>query len=277
MDRVRQYERRVRKMIDENTKLSTRVFRKMKRHLEDARERVVQMITNAQGWNAYYYQQYKQELDNILAELERVLSNELQQGLEGGFNSVEEVLRYMIEHFNLNVSFPVLTLEVLGVSADYSADLVKGLTSELRKRLNLYISQTCLGQMDPYQLIKLVKDQVVDQPLTFGAVETRAEAIARTEIARVYNTAQRIQIEKLGQAMEQTGLQLKKMWVHSHVGKNPRPGHLALDGKKVDYKDYFVVGGHKAWGPHDPGLPASEVVNCGCGIVPMPEIEWVGS
>jgi len=88
MDRVRQYERRVRKMIDENTKLSTRVFRKMKRHLEDARERVVQMITNAQGWNAYYYQQYKQELDNILAELERVLSNELQQGVEGGFNSV---------------------------------------------------------------------------------------------------------------------------------------------------------------------------------------------
>lgn len=48
--------------------------------------------------------------------------------------------------------------------------------------------------------------------------------------------------------------------------------HRDLNGTTIPMGEKFTVGGVTADGPHDPVLPAREVVNCRCRL--MPVIDW---
>ncbi len=94
-----------------------------------------------------------------------------------------------------------------------------------------------------------------------GEVAERAERIARTELGGLMNDVTLTQFEA-------SGVVKAKRW-YTIGDDRTRESHLALNGVEIPMGDRFSVGGHPADGPHDPSLPASEVVNCRCRLIPV--------
>lgn len=97
---------------------------------------------------------------------------------------------------------------------------------------------------------------------------SRGRMIARTERGAAINAGR---MEAWQQAIDKTGLdpsRIVKEWRHSSRMMYPRDAHVALHGDQVrGLYTPFTVNGFICQYPHDPSLPASEVVNCGCQVV----------
>jgi phage portal protein BeeE len=89
----------------------------------------------------------------------------------------------------------------------------------------------------------------------------RAERVARTELSGLMN-------EVSYRQMSDSGVVSKKRWYSVGDGRT-RESHAALNGTTVDFDAKFNVGGVMADGPHDSRLPAREVVNCRCRLIPV--------
>lgn len=98
-------------------------------------------------------------------------------------------------------------------------------------------------------------------------LRSRGLTIARTERGLAVNMGT---MEGYRQGAEKTGIPtraLEKEWIHAGVNRKDRPSHVAANGDKVRGLDTpFTVGGYTCQFPHDPTLPASEVINCGCRV-----------
>jgi len=90
----------------------------------------------------------------------------------------------------------------------------------------------------------------------------RADRIARTEVYTAYSLADY-------QSAQSYQISLVKEWVHGFIGKDDRPGHIAMDGVKVGMNEMFVnpMTGDRLSHPHDWNAPASEVINCKCSLI----------
>ena len=86
--------------------------------------------------------------------------------------------------------------------------------------------------------------------------KSRARTIARTETSKAVNTTTQATAKEAGIK--------KKKWVYTHISKEPREEHVLVDGVEIGINEYFDVNGHKGLYPHDPNLPAGEVINCQC-------------
>lgn len=89
----------------------------------------------------------------------------------------------------------------------------------------------------------------------------RAMRIARTETIGLMNESAREQ-------MQVSGVVSAKEWYTVNDNRT-RSSHSALAGVRVPFDGTFNVNGFDASGPHDRGLPASEVVNCRCRLIPV--------
>lgn len=92
-------------------------------------------------------------------------------------------------------------------------------------------------------------------------IGARAERIARTELSGLMNEVSYTQ-------MEESGVVTGKQWYSIGDGRT-RSSHQAVNGMKVGFNEKFSVNGLLADGPHDPSLPASELVNCRCRLIPI--------
>lgn len=98
-------------------------------------------------------------------------------------------------------------------------------------------------------------------------LRVRGLTIARTERGSAINSGRQ---EAWRQAADKAGLghgAIWKEWRHSARMMEPRLSHISASGDRVQGLDtQFDVGGYFCLHPHDPSLPASEVVNCGCQV-----------
>lgn len=115
----------------------------------------------------------------------------------------------------------------------------------------------------------LTKDQIdrITQSYSNKLLLHRGKVIARTERASADNAGR---MEAWRQAADKAGVdydRIVKTWVHSSRMMQPRDAHVTLAGTEVSGLDgVFDVNGYMVPRPHDPSLPASEVVNCGCSL-----------
>jgi hypothetical protein len=167
-------------------------------------------------------------------------------------------------------------------AADYVADLVTGLASDARQRISREIRLAALGGMSTTELIDRIGRNLTD-PSVFGTIATRAEMIARTEVSRVRSMA--FADQSLEAAQRFPGL--RKVWEHSSSSpgfttfqaRQSRPNHVRLwsetSANPIPVDAPFDLGnGITAMYPHDPVLPAKEVVACRCRmrlVAPEPE------
>lgn len=88
--------------------------------------------------------------------------------------------------------------------------------------------------------------------------KTRALTIARTEVGFASFLGKEFSADQSQQV-------LVKEWIHGYA-KEPRPHHLALDGRTIPKNEKFDVGGVPMQAPSDPSGGASEVINCSCTV-----------
>lgn len=113
----------------------------------------------------------------------------------------------------------------------------------------------------------LTRDQVdrIIGRYSDNLLRLRGETIARTERGSAINSGRQ---EAWMQAADRAGLPYSaiwKEWRHSSRQMEPRLSHIAANGQRVQgLMNYFNIGGVLCLYPHDPSMPAGEVINCGC-------------
>jgi hypothetical protein len=171
-------------------------------------------------------------------------------------------------------SFVGVSEQLVRTAAEYSADLIRDITREARGKIARAVQLAALGQTDTTTLIRQLGADLPDKGV-FASLAARAEAIARTEVSRVYSMAKFEQADELGRRYEG----LRKQWVHStrapgataFQARQARENHVRLSAETaanpIPVDALFDLGGVMARYPHDPLLPASESVHCRCRLV----------
>jgi len=224
--------------------------------LSDARKEVASLIASTE-WEAYRITEYKAAVDRITEAFAKSYGDMLSDSLGVMWDAGADVVAMPLGAAGISIAAPEISMTALEIMQGYSADLVKNITDDLRKRINAEISMGVIGGKTPFQVMTAIGRNLTD-PSVFKTIASRAEAIQRTEMARVFSNAR----EQRMKAIENTvpKIRLKKKWVHS--GKaNYRPWHKKLNGVEVD-RDKNFPGGIPY--PHAPVLSAKDVVNCGC-------------
>jgi hypothetical protein len=210
----------------------------------------------------------KQRLAFILKEYEKRFAEHLSANERRLFIKGIQIVDNAVSGADLRVAVPYLSEQTLAQVQSYSATLITNITEEIRSRITQELDLAVLGQKRQLDVVRAIGQNLKD-PSIFRTIARRAETIFRTEVNRVQNISAAQRIKQVAQIVPD----LKKQWMHSHQGA-PRPNHLALDGTQVDSNGRFELKGedgriYKIFAPHDPILPAREVVNCRCQAIPV--------
>lgn len=118
------------------------------------------------------------------------------------------------------------------------------------------------GDLSAAQIERIVQSYSNRQLLS------RGKAIARTERGLAVNQGA---YSAWVQAAERLGVpysNIRKKWKHNGSHIHERLEHVWLGNQPaIPLPQSFVVGGNNAQYPHDPNLPAGEVINCSCTVV----------
>lgn len=122
---------------------------------------------------------------------------------------------------------------------------------------------------------KAQRDQAAKQ-YENALLKSRAETIARTETAQAVRGGQ---MEEWRILMDRRNLPPEaviKTWIHGGGVKDPRPHHVAMNGKSVRGLDtpFTLPNGYQMDCPHDSGASASETINCTCSMTIRLDATW---
>ncbi|MCD6506454.1 hypothetical protein J7M22_07480 [Candidatus Poribacteria bacterium] len=192
------------------------------------------------------------------ARLERAMNEELEEFYHQGSNDFDE----MLEVQGIKAPMFGLPRDVLEIAQGFSADLISNITDDLRNRINRVLRLGILRGDPPFKIMREIGARI-DRGV-FRTPMQRAEAVARTELLRMYSLGHWARMQSTAEYVPG----LKKRWVSAHDPR-VRPSHARADGQIVPWDKPFLVGGHKAMYPRDPRLPPEESVNCRCVMVPV--------
>ena len=117
------------------------------------------------------------------------------------------------------------------------------------------IPQQYLGQVQG-QIMRNVSqgrdlsDMVADLQTRYGVTKRRAALICRDQNNKATAVFTRVRQQELGIT--------EAIWMHSHGGKEPRPSHLANDGKPYNVATGWYDPDEEAW------IWPGELINCRC-------------
>jgi hypothetical protein len=248
------YNKKLQELIDKVGDLEDSKVEKVVQLLENARSEVAARVASTE-WDMYYIPQLKEAVDRALTTFKQRYGSEQEVALNNMWNAGIDMVDSPLQFVGIRAAAPEISRSALEILQGYSADLIGGLTADAAKKINSEIALGIMGAK-PVQEVMRAVGRNLDDPSVFGTIGSRAEAITRTEMARVNSAAREARAE--GTAHNNPELQWMKKWISS--GKfHPRPNHAALNGVMVPVDENFPGGIPY---PHAPGLPASEVVNC---------------
>lgn len=205
-------------------------------------------------------------------EMAKMLSEYQAATFKDGVEKIDAMLRG--EGLEDVLRLPASTIDV---AKSYDNSVIKTVMPSMLEELKKAVTLAYLGQRTPAEIAKRI------EAIT-GTATYRAETIVRTEGKKLQNAGERARIVTAGQAGERLGIPMVKTWIHSsgsrRVGYSapgkaraayvPRLHHKAMHGEEVAPGEKFKLVDPRTlsfWmidGPHDPVLPAGEVVNCYC-------------
>lgn len=236
--------------------------------LDELRRLIVMAIVEEREITAYTSSQLKSRIAELVERFRPALEAQLTENQRRLFVKGIQMIDATLKTADLVVAVPYLSEQLLEQARNFGAELITGITDDARRRVATEINLAVMGQKPLTDVVKAI-GRNLDSPSVFGSIATRALAIYKTEVNRMSNLAS---VERMKQVRGQVP-DLEKEWLHSHQGI-PRPGHLLLDGTRVAVLDTFKLVGkngtvYMVAGPHDPVLPAGEVVNCRCHAIPV--------
>lgn len=219
--------------------------------------------TDAARWSlANLQKEVRRAMDEFATDAGAIAGRQAGAMYQAGLDIVDKVLA--AASFDLATSSPqMINTTTLSALRGMLTDKIKAISLEAADKINTQLGLTVMGAQTPFQAMKAVQG-ILKEP-----TRDRAVTIVRTELGRTFSTAQ---LERLRQAAELVP-GMRKQWRRS--GKiHSRVNHDLIDGQVREIEQPFVVsskrGPVKLMCPHDPKAPASETVNCGCVMLPLP-------
>lgn len=244
--------------------------RAMVSSLQQLRGSIAAELLAADGWNAVRLQQVQEAVNNAIVRLQSQLTGAFQGaiGQAGQLGALGVVEPLAAAGLFSSVGYSDALINTL---LSFSADLIAGISQDVKRAIVAEISKIALGGQNPFQAMQIITRLLgIDgrgKRLT-KSISVRAERIMRTELLRAFNLTTQAQLISSSQQIPL----LQKRWVATGDSRT-RKSHLDAHGQIRDVGKPFDVGGVEMMFPHDPSAPAKEVVNCRCReVAHHPEI-----
>lgn len=205
----------------------------------------------------------QRETDAMLADM----TEALKRGQEGVFAKGITAGQELAGTMDLQGLFFAPSTDLLTISTNFSADLVKSIGSDLMPKVNALLSRSALGVLSPYETMQQL-DELLGRKGD-GGVSFQAERIVRTEVQRVYSVALNNQVQQMTAHVENPD-ELEKEWVSGPFRAGRRISHKNANGQKVPVNKPFIIIDDKTGQkvelmyPRDPGGPPAHTIMCGC-------------
>lgn len=168
--------------------------------------------------------------------------------LQGMFKASDSAMRAALKDAGWTVEFKMTP----AVRDAFQASLAEnvGLIKSIPEK---YLTQVEGVVMRSYSAGRDLHTMVKDLKALYPAVADRAELIARDQSNKANAVVNRARQLELGID--------RGIWMHSHAGKNPRPSHVAANGKEFKIADGCLIDGEMI-------LPGQKI-NCRCTWRPI--------
>jgi len=199
-------------------------------------------------------------------EAARAISDSLGQAFDLGEKLIAEPMKTL----GLSASYS-LTKEIVQTLTGFTADRIKGLTNQVRDRINGVLHRAVLTRMNAAQAIEEI-GSVLDSTGAFKEVAYRAERIYRTEILRIFSMASDMKMQEQANNMKVAGYEMLKGWLAT-LDLRTRPSHrlamLRYMQNPIAVDEAFQVGDDELMYPRDPNGSAEETILCRCVSAPI--------
>ena len=273
------YAKKLNEIVRRFGSMESETVRRAMEMLRQLQNQIAGELLRADGvtsFTAFRLKELSANLERMIQEYERQLMALAGESLRDGYTLGTQSVTEPLAAAGFQAAFFQPSQAQVNVLLDFSADLIKNITSGMLSKINTQIRIAALGNrstMDAMQEITRILGLKAGKKMTATDIAYRAEMIFRTETMRAFNLATQSQ----QQASAQLFPGLQKQWVATGDGRT-RASHLAAHGQVVDVDKPFVVGGAELMHPHDPAGPASQTINCRCRTVTIhPEIGAIAS
>lgn len=206
-------------------------------------------------------------VQGITGQLQQTVDDTVVAGWNMGADHVDDVVRAVRP--GLAAGFQLADTFLLDALRSYTAGRIKDLASTAEAAVQTQVHLAAVGAQTSQQAIAQVRKHLVGDE---APARARARKIVITSTAQAYAVAEQKRMEEM--SSRHPGL--RKRWRKS--GKPPdrsRHNHDAIDGQTVGVFEKFKVPG-KGLGeftlmkhPHDPEAPPSQIIFCGCLMLPV--------
>ena len=159
-------------------------------------------------------------------------------------------LKKLLKRAGFTVEFKLTApvREVMRATVAENVSLIRSIPQQYLTRVEGAVMRSVVAGRD----LKSLTDELAD---SYDVSRRRAELIARDQNAKATGAIQKIRYLEIGVE--------RAIWMHSHAGREPRPSHLANDGKEYDVRT--------GWYDPDEGkfIFPGWLINCRCSSRPI--------
>lgn len=163
--------------------------------------------------------------------------------LQGMFKTTDSAMRQALKEAGWTVEFKMTPAvrDAFNASLEENVGLIRSIPEKYLQQVEGTVMRSYSAGRDLETMVKELKQ-------LYPAASHRAELIARDQSNKANAVVNRARQMELGIT--------EAIWMHSHAGKNPRPDHVAANGKR-----YMIAEGCRISGEF---IQPGEEINCRC-------------
>lgn len=265
------YARKLNAIAARYGKMETGTVRRIWELLREVEREIRADLVSAEGFRAYQLREVLKSVEQYLDAFDAQAVAALRDGIRGAYQFGGAYVVEPLEEIGVTAAFLQTTPQTLNVIVDASADLVTGITSDVRRFINLQIRQAALQQITPVDAMQNISKHLGFVSMrpgreTVKGVAYNTERIVRTEMGRTFNLATHSQQLATAERVPE----LMKRWVATGDGRTREShlvAHMRYRDNPIPVNEPFEVGGALLMYPLDPAGPPEETINCRCRSV----------
>lgn len=240
---------------------------------KDVRDLLAELPTGDR-FNTLRLSGLRDDIDDLIVQLEGQLIATTQTGIRDAAELGLQSVTSPIAAAGVTTFYNRPSMSQINTLVDFSADLVKRVTADMRGKINTEITRIALGAISPFQAQKNLTEILgirAGRQVVKG-VGHAAERIIRTEVNRSFNVSNFAQMQEV----EEVTPDARKRW-NATGDMRTRDPHINAHGQLQPISKPFIVGGEKLMYPLDPAGSAKNTINCRCRMTVIhPDIGVIG-